>query len=917
MNELLASRRLLLSGERLVSAVKDLETGQRGYLLTGDPRYLEPYRAGSAAVGLQRAQLAAEEASGSRSSSVKQVLSLIDGKVQELDETIAVRQSSGPEAALQIVRTGRGQRLMGQIRVLMDDLNKREDQRLVEKTSVLEGDAFRIFLVTLFGSVGVLALLTQLRGNVNRAIASRDETLATLEEAREKLHVTLSGIGDGVITTDTQGRISFLNPAAERITEWKAQDATGKLVHEVFRIVNQDTRDPVENPVDIVLKTGANAGLANHTLLITRSGQEVPIDDSGAPILAKDGSTHGVILVFRDIGQRRLAERQIERWHMIFQGAGFGLALIDPEQKHIEDLNPAFALQHGYELDELRGQPFSTILVENTGDPTRVTDAGRSAGETLHRRKDGSVFPVLADVSTLADDTGKVMLYAGYFQDISERKKAELALRRSEARFNAAIEAVGDIIWTTNGLGEMEGEQRQWGEFTGQTLEEYQGMGWSQAVHPDDAQPTIDAWKQAVSERRVFVFEHRLRRKDGVYRSFSIRAVPVFDSSDDIREWVGLHSDITDERKNQQELQRSEMEFRGLAAAIPQLVWTSNAAGEFAFTNPTWDEYTGRPDGEVPWKQIVHPDEADTILEKWKEGTGGAKAFEFQTRLRRSADGSYRWFLCRSVPLMDQHGQVVRWLGSCTDIDDQMRRQDELKIANEALQRSNADLEQFAYAASHDLQEPLRMVSLYTQLLKEEYHDRLDEKAQIYIDFAVKGADRMARLLHDLLDYSRVSEAPDPNEVTDANEALQTVLQNLEGLLDRSAAHVESAPLPTLRVPSVHLILLLQNLIGNAVKYRGADPVVVGISAEHDGEFWRISVRDNAIGIDPQYLTQIFGVFKRLHGQAIEGTGIGLAICQRIVEKNGGRIWAESTPGKGSTFHFTLKGAPGDQTSGA
>jgi light-regulated signal transduction histidine kinase (bacteriophytochrome) len=198
------------------------------------------------------------------------------------------------------------------------------------------------------------------------------------------------------------------------------------------------------------------------------------------------------------------------------------------------------------------------------------------------------------------------------------------------------------------------------------------------------------------------------------------------------------------------------------------------------------------------------------------------------------------------------------------------------------------------------------MISLYTQLLQEEYGGALDETARSYVDFAVSGAQRMERLLQDLMAYSRVSAAPQGTEAADAKIALEAALGNLEAAVRKSGAQFHIGELPTVAAPPVHLVLLFQNLIGNALKYCGGNVPEVWIAAQPEDRFWKFSVRDNGIGIEPQYARQIFGVFKRLHGAEYEGTGIGLAVCQRIVERTGGRVWLESTPGEGSTFSFTL-----------
>ena len=237
---------------------------------------------------------------------------------------------------------------------------------------------------------------------------------------------------------------------------------------------------------------------------------------------------------------------------------------------------------------------------------------------------------------------------------------------------------------------------------------------------------------------------------------------------------------------------------------------------------------------------------------------------------------------------------------------------------NQELKRSNEELEQFAYVASHDLQEPLRMVSSYTQLLADRYRDQLDEKARKFIHYAVDGAIRMQRLINDLLSYSRVTTRGGNMKNTDSHAALGIALSNLQKSIEESGALVSNGDLPRVRADESQLAQLFQNLIGNAVKFHGETLPRVHVEAEPDNRFWRFSVRDNGIGIDPQHRDRIFIIFQRLHSrEQYEGTGIGLALCKRIVERHGGRIWIESTPGEGTTFYFTLPKTNEEKTDNA
>jgi PAS domain S-box-containing protein len=315
----------------------------------------------------------------------------------------------------------------------------------------------------------------------------------------------------------------------------------------------------------------------------------------------------------------------------------------------------------------------------------------------------------------------------------------------------------------------------------------------------------------------------------------------------------------------------------------------------------------------------VHPDDRSRVHDASAAARQGTGDFDLDYRIVMP-DESIRYISSRALVVRDDHDQPKRMVGVCLDVTERQRAQEELaKHAreldrlNDELERSNQELQQFAYVASHDLQEPLRMVASYVQLLERRYKDQLDEQASEFIAFAVDGAKRMQTLINDLLDYSRVSTRGDALEPTDLSEPLTRALANVQARIEDFGAQVTHDPMPTVKADAGQLARLFQNLISNGLKFcKDRTPRVHIGAVREDGE-WRFSVKDNGIGIEPQYADRVFVIFQRLHTRTeYEGTGIGLAVCKRIVDRHGGRIWFDSTPGEGTTFHFTIPDDAGE-----
>jgi PAS domain S-box-containing protein len=346
--------------------------------------------------------------------------------------------------------------------------------------------------------------------------------------------------------------------------------------------------------------------------------------------------------------------------------------------------------------------------------------------------------------------------------------------------------------------------------------------------------------------------------------------------------------------------EKARERFRFMAESMPQKIFTATPSGDVDYYNRQWIEFTGLPFEQIKdwgWTQFIHPDDLEENVRTWRSSVETGEPFHFQHRVRR-ADGAYRWHLSRAHAMRDASGNISMWIASNTEIHEQKEKEDELRRANE-------DLQQFAYSASHDLQEPIRNVAVYSEIVAKRYYSVLDQDGRQFLGFLTEGGRRLATLIDDLLAYTKAGLIESSAVRVDSSTALNLVLSSLAESIRQCNGIVTYDALPEIGMSQTHLQQVLQNLITNALKYRKDEPPEIHVSAARQGTAWRFAVRDNGIGIEPEYKEKIFGVFKRLH-RNYSGTGIGLAICQRVVERYGGRIWVESSPGRGATFFFTV-----------
>ncbi|MEK0446377.1 MAG: hypothetical protein RLZZ399_1698 [Verrucomicrobiota bacterium] len=448
----------------------------------------------------------------------------------------------------------------------------------------------------------------------------------------------------------------------------------------------------------------------------------------------------------------------------------------------------------------------------------------------------------------------------------------------------------------------------------GYLASEILGLPFAQLFPPEEAtkgHPESDLEK-AHQEERCEINGWQIRKNGS--RFFAHATLSVHWGEENSDGFTAVIRDVTEQKGAEAALTQERLILERILEGALSGYWDWRVQEGTEYLSPMFKRMFGYEDDEIPntpeaWQSIIFPEDLGKVREALQRHITSRGSVPFSTEVRyRHKNGSIVWVLCTGYTLAwDKNGQPLHIVGCHVDISAQKRTEEELKRTLAELERSNADLAQFAYIASHDLQEPLRGVAGCVSLLEKRYGAQLDAGAKELIQHAVSSASRMQTLINDLLAFSRVGTHGRPFEPTDCNAALKLALSNLGTALEETGAIISSDPLPSVWADPVQLTQLFQNLVGNGVKFCEGRSPRVHVSARSEGGTWVFTVQDNGIGIDPQYWERIFVLFQRLHSRSeYSGTGIGLAICKRIVERHGGRIWVESEVGKGSTFFFTL-----------
>jgi PAS domain S-box-containing protein len=756
------------------------------------------------------------------------------------------------------------------------------------------------------------AALEKANQELQAEIAERRRVESALRTSEETLRTLFDSAGDAIFIHDMEGNFLEVN-----------REATERLGYSREEFLQMTPLD-IDSPEDAAhfhrraAETRAKEQNMLRIVHVSRRGRKIPVELSSRAI-EYEGKP-AILSIARDITERQRAEEAIRNSELKFRGvverSTDGIVVTD-ENGLITDWNAAAATIFGVEAEDALGRPIWEIQYDIAPDENK-TEANRrrlkaayqsfyqtgqpfwkeGGAEKVIQRPDGERRTVQSTVFAIPTHQG--VRGASIVRDVTTRRKAEVALAEANEQFKLFMDALPGSVF----INDMEGKILY--------ANAYQREMFYEGDREDEQRKTVDIVFPRNLAERFEAQNRRLRRegtlnvietlvcRDGTERTYRTikfliprqRGTPVIG---------GIALDITAQKEAEVAFQRIHSQLQAIMDHSTALITMIEPPNRYRMVNPATSATLGLTPEQIIGKtfhDVLPQKTADQFTERVRMVLESQKPMTVEDIL--PLNGTERIFMSQLFPLFHQGGQPYAVASVGTDIT-------ERKHAEEALLSSNVELERFAHAVSHDLQEPLRTISGFLNLLQRRYAGQLDAKADLFINYAVEGANRMKEMIDALLDLSRIERQGQPFEPIDCTVLLREVLSALSATLDECGAEVSYTNLPTVSADRVQLGQVFQNLISNAVKFQIRPDPQVHISAERRDDHWLFAVQDNGIGIDKEEAKYLFEPFQRLHTrEEYPGTGMGLALCRRIIQRHGGQIWVESTRGEGATFKFTL-----------
>lgn len=718
---------------------------------------------------------------------------------------------------------------------------------------------------------------------------------------------------------------------------------------EMERALTEDRGEAFE--VVISSYSGARLGAREALALLEKLGRDVPLivvcnegEEEDAVALMRAGARDCVIrgrparlgpAIGRELKEaavrrewQRTAEalkESEERFRLLADQTVEGIVL--SQEGKVFDANRSFTRMYGYELEELVGMEVVELVPPEMREMVARRISARHAEpyESMGLKKDGTVFPVEVRPRRIPYEGRQVRVTS--VLDLTERKLAEEALRASEAEYRAIFELAGvGKAQSDPQTGRLVRVNPKFCEITGYSAEELLGMTFLEITHPDDREGDFDRFRRMVRGEGDYSVEKRYIRKDGQVAWVSVNATVVRDEGGRPVRTASTIQDITGRKRaeedlrglrdaerasNEEALREAQERFRSAFDNAPIGVAIVGLDGRFLQVNRSLCEILGYPEERLlatTFQEITHPDDVEASMEHVRRVMSDEIGRYSLEKRYIAADGRPVWVSLSVSLVRDADGDPLYFVDQIQDITERKRAERELARRAEELAHANAELEQFSYSVSHDLRAPLRSIDGFSQILLEDYAERLDEEGRAYLGRVRAASQRMGHLMDDLLDLSRVSRRPLRTGRVDLSALALEIVEELErSQPDREAEFVVEEGLEA-EGDARLLAVALENLLGNAWKFTSKRPAAkIEFGSFFEGETRVYYVRDDGAGFDAAYAERLFGAFQRLHtDDDFEGTGIGLATVQRVIHRHGGRLWAEGEVGRGATFYFTL-----------
>ncbi len=931
--------------EQTFNVLLDLEAASRTYFITGNEAHLEVYQPGIRSVGQLVRELRKLTADNpAQQDRINALEPAVSQQIKQMDQYIAFRKERGETAAFDAMRAMKGRLTVNETRKLIAGMQDEERLLLQHRTAAAREANQTTISMILLGSLVAVGLVMWsallVRRDFWKRVAAEQVVRAQGAEAR----TTLTSIGDGVITTDASGLVTRLNPVAEQITGWTTTDAQGKPVAEIFRIINEHTRQTVVCPVARVLREGTIVGLANHTLLIRKDGSEIPIADSGAPIHDDRGVTRGVVLVFRDQKAERAAEvalrKSADEIKDLYNKAPCGYHSLDHEGVYV-NINDTELAWLGYPREEIVGKmKFADLHTPESQEIfrsafVRLKEQGfvNDIEYTL-RRKDGSEMPVLLNSTVIRDASGNYIASRSTMFDLTEHKRAE---EERDRFFTLSL----DMLCIAKDDGYFKRVSPAFTHTLGWSVEELLARPFFDIIHPDDRAKTHAAIQTLGAGEVLTQFENRHLCKDGSWRVLSWKAAPqpgglIYATARDVTE--------------QKRAEEKQQQLLAILDATPDYVAISRLDGKRIYLNPAGRRTIGLSATEdVTLSRIPDfyaPESARVILDEGIPAAARDGVWFGETHLR-TRDG-------RDIPVSqillahrNSHGVVDHVSTVARDISQQKNIEAALINAKLAAEEATHAKSQFLANMSHELRTPLNAIIGFSEILEDGTFGSLNPKQGRYVSNVLTSGRHLLQLINDILDLAKVESGKLDLQPEDfaPEQVVENVLAICRALANKKSIVLatEFAPdLPLLHADESKFKQVLYNLLSNAVKFTteggrvtvaasvqpsagngtGGNAELIPDSSPRAGSCLRVSVSDTGIGIRPADHARVWKEFEQVdstYGRTQQGTGLGLALTKKLVELHGGRIWLESDgiAGKGSTFIFELPLAVAGETDAA